>query len=338
LACHSKQAAFETQLCAEELHARELCAAYDICTSAATSAHADLATNVRERERTRKAHFGSAKHILCFARVLNASVDRKAQLHKDCVDAPPANTSHLDMEYPSLPHVPQCDAHNAPGLPCTATFLAKYYTSKEWFKRVEMANCTPCPDITSSTVTTTTATTLAAPTPTPAPASTPPPLVEPRVYSSDFAFLALDRNTGKGQCWGYGGNCDSVDFTGVTDVYSNGWAFFALDRNSGKGQCWGDPSYGGNCDSVDFTGVTDVYSNSAAFLALDRNTGKGQCWGHPSYGGNCDNVDFTGVTDVYSTRNAFLALDRNTGTGQCWGRPSEGGNCDSIDFSGLLGD
>merc|ERR1719326_1490687 len=46
----------------------------------------------------------------------------------------------------------------------------------------------------------------------------------------------------KGFCWGvidHGGECSGLNFQGVTDVYSTGSAFLALNKVTGKGFCWG---------------------------------------------------------------------------------------------------
>merc|ERR1712039_383861 len=75
---------------------------------------------------------------------------------------------------------------------------------------------------------------------------------------------------GAAQCWGHwnsGGRCSSMDFSGITDVYSTDRAFMALNKNTGAAQCWGDPVYGGSCSSMDFSGVTEVYSTGDAFMA-----------------------------------------------------------------------
>jgi len=158
------------------------------------------------------------------------------------------------------------------------------------------------------------------------------------VYSTGFAFMALDKTTGWYQCWGdpaYGGSCAFANFQGVTDVYSTEKAFMALDKTTGNALCWGDPRFGGSCAFLDFQGVTDVYSTKHSFMALDKATGKGQCWGNPLFGGNCSGLDFQGVTDVYNTEQAFMALDKTTGKAQCWGDPDSGGRCAFLDFKGV---
>merc|ERR1719487_774359 len=83
------------------------------------------------------------------------------------------------------------------------------------------------------------------------------------------------------QCWGhiyYGGNCSSIDFRNVTNVYSTWYAFMALNKATGVAQCWGLSTRGGDCAGFNFQGVTDVYSTWWAFMALNRNSGVAQCW------------------------------------------------------------
>merc|ERR1712071_672951 len=138
-----------------------------------------------------------------------------------------------------------------------------------------------------------------------------------------------------------------MDFTGVTDVYTTGGAFMALNKNTGKAQCWGSSNHGSRCSDLDFTGTTDVYSTGSAFMALNKNTGQAQCWGRGDAGGDCRGMDFAGVTDVYARggdlafmppsgsrmRFAFMALNKNTGQAQCWGRDAEGGDCSGLDLA-----
>ena len=60
---------------------------------------------------------------------------------------------------------------------------------------------------------------------------------------------------------------------GITEIYSTNFAFMALDKVNGKGFCWGVANNGGECSHLDFKGVTDVYSTNFAFFALKRSTG-----------------------------------------------------------------
>lgn len=41
-------------------------------------------------------------------------------------------------------------------------------------------------------------------------------------------------------------------------VVSNDFSFAMVNVASGLAACWGDAKYGGNCSSVDFTGVLQV--------------------------------------------------------------------------------
>lgn len=139
-------------------------------------------------------------------------------------------------------------------------------------------------------------------------------------------------------------NCSNIDFAGVTDIYSNDYAFVLLNKNTGQAQCYGDAFYGGNCTLVNFTGVTDVYSAGQYFIALNNNTGQVQCWGQEVVGihyvlhrdctgsgglnllgvSNSSSLNLLGVSDVYTTKDddgtpGILALNRMAGTALCWG-------------------
>merc|ERR1719401_2846956 len=101
------------------------------------------------------------------------------------------------------------------------------------------------------------------------------------VQSTREAFMVL--SNGNANCWGdefSGGNCSGISFAGVTDVYSTRYAFMALNKNTGEAQCWGDEFSGGKCSGVDFAGITDVYSTGSAFMALNEHDDGARCWGY----------------------------------------------------------
>jgi len=158
------------------------------------------------------------------------------------------------------------------------------------------------------------------------------------ILSHNRAFLFFNKNAGTGFCVGRdneGGDCSTVDFTGMTEVYQLAWnGFIAFNKNEGKGACW--PS-AFDCSSVDFSGTTNIHATEGAFLALNKDAGTGTCWGRADLGGQCDTVDFTGVTDVYANSEAFVAFNKKAGTAVCWGLnyPGAAGDCTHVDFTGV---
>jgi len=138
----------------------------------------------------------------------------------------------------------------------------------------------------------------------------------------------------KAVCWGGGpaGNCEGINFDSVTDIYSTRYAFLALNRNSGEAQCWGDPARGGNCVDLNLLGMADVFRSWGMFLAVNFTSGKAKCWGSEStyYGGPCNILDVTGITNIYSSPHAFVALNKDTGRTLCWGDLGRGGSCPDL--------
>ncbi|CAK9004047.1 unnamed protein product [Durusdinium trenchii] len=152
------------------------------------------------------------------------------------------------------------------------------------------------------------------------------------VHTNGKAFVALNKNSGLGQCWGgSGGNCSGIDFSGDVQIYSTQSAFLAW--KSGSGQCWGDLTRGGNCSAVNWASVKQIYSNDYAFLALDS-SGVAQCWGLEGYGGNCQVGNLDGF-EIYSSSTVFAAINSITGLGHCWGQETYGGSCSTLDFTGV---
>lgn len=56
----------------------------------------------------------------------------------------------------------------------------------------------------------------------------------------------------------YTENLGRVDFATVVDVFATDGAFLGVDMQAGAGVCWGLYQSGGECGSVDFTGVQQV--------------------------------------------------------------------------------
>jgi len=145
--CQTKQAAFETQLCAQFLNAPETCPARRECSVAVVDAYSTLQGRVREQESSRKMEFRAAMRVLCLLRVLNTSGSHhKTQLLDSCVDMPEVSTGHLDLNYTSPRPAPECvePALNTSLLPCAAGFSKMFYESKDWFEGAQMADCIPC--------------------------------------------------------------------------------------------------------------------------------------------------------------------------------------------------
>jgi hypothetical protein len=46
-------------------------------------------------------------------------------------------------------------------------------------------------------------------------------------------------------------------------VVYNDYSFAMVNLASGLGECWGDSRFGGDCSSVDFTGVTKAGADSS---------------------------------------------------------------------------
>mmetsp|Transcript_102504 Transcript_102504/g.256835 ORF Transcript_102504/g.256835 Transcript_102504/m.256835 type:complete len:795 (+) Transcript_102504:82-2466(+) len=322
--CNLLQEQFESSACRLATMQGGVCR----CQKRAADHFEARRTNVSESESVRQHMYESALRMACFIDALVSGGTHEDTTLEHCKELT-IDKSHLVINYGSV-HDPEEGCSSAP--PCSSSWLSKEYETMSWHSKAPAAECARCE-------------TMAAGTPAPTPRPSAAPSIGTEIYNTAFGFMALNKNTGKGRCWGDvlgGGVCDGFDFTGVTDVYSNSRVFMALNKNTGKAQCWGESrkfmNYGADCSEMDFSGVTDVYTGFSAFMALDKKTGKAQCWGGKSgYGGKCSGMDFAGVTDVFSNEFTFLALNKNSHKAQCWGGNMEwldySGDCSSIDFS-----
>lgn len=165
------------------------------------------------------------------------------------------------------------------------------------------------------------------------------------MYSNHHAFVALNKDSGTAHCWGdatYGGVCNSLDFSDVTDVYSTWYAFAAVKSAVGFGSvktwsvmCWGASGFGGNCGSITLGGKARIYSTGQAFMALEISSGAAKCWGNALFGGECAAKTLSADYSIFNTWYAFAALDKSTGNGECWGANEYGGDCQALNFQGI---
>eukprot|EP00435_Cladocopium_sp_Y103_P058542 s185_g20.t1 len=71
-------------------------------------------------------------------------------------------------------------------------------------------------------------------------------------------------------------------------VVYNDYSFAMVNLASGLGECWGDSRFGGDCSSVNFTGVTKVSANARSMAALTSSGGVCWGPGGLSNGGHSD--------------------------------------------------
>ncbi len=110
--------------------------------------------------------------------------------------------------------------------------------------------------------------------------------------------------------WGdyaYGGDCSSIDFTGVTDIFSNMAAVVAL-KDLGQAVCWGYSLDCGDCSSIDFTGVTGIFGTERASVARKKDLGPAGCCGAAWYGDVRSRFDLTVRSASFSNMASFARL------------------------------
>ena len=102
-------------------------------------------------ERSSKADYTAAAHVLCRIAVLNASSAQKEETLEACLGQI-VDTNHLNVSYPELVTEDLCLVPE--DFPCKAAWLDRNYAGESWYGVVRLRICSPC---------TTTTTTIALP-------------------------------------------------------------------------------------------------------------------------------------------------------------------------------
>jgi alpha-tubulin suppressor-like RCC1 family protein len=89
------------------------------------------------------------------------------------------------------------------------------------------------------------------------------------IYSTAYAFAALT-STGEVKAWGspdYGGYLPSATLYDIDTIYSNDFAFVAVVRETGTIQAWGSSDSGG-ANAPYLTNVKTIYNTMYAFCSM----------------------------------------------------------------------
>jgi len=300
--CDSLQRDFESAVCDLASNQTSICSCFD----GGKCKYEAVRAEVVGAEKSRRASHASIVRLGCHIDFMIASSTDDGPQPQECEELD-VNTTHLIINY-SLPVPPESCESVAP---CGKVFLEEEYTNKAWHKNAPAAECVPCPA---------------------------PAITESSLFGGSQSMMALNRESGKGVCWGrsgYGADCSGEDFTGITDVFATCCGFMAVNTAIGRGFCWGRGGHGGDdCSDFNFTGDISVSDSpwQEGFMVVNRATGKGFCWGQ---GGGCTDEDFIGTTDVYAGSRARLFLNKAAGTGHCVGLHSRGGLCGHLNFTGV---
>ena len=149
--CHGMQHAFERSFCSWTEAQNLTCAAYHACFQDRSEQHAQLSVAADAVERSSKADYTAAAHVLCRIAVLNASSAQKEETLEACLGQI-VDTNHLNVSYPELVTEDLCLVPE--DFPCQAAWLDRNYAGESWYGVVQLRDCSPC---------TTTTTTIALP-------------------------------------------------------------------------------------------------------------------------------------------------------------------------------